>query len=120
MALGENIRKTRKAKGLTQRDLADQIKSDASYINRLETGRVNPSIAVLERIANRLECSLDQLVRGKDTEPEVNIRDKALAERIRLIDALEEKDRNALMHMIDTMLTKKRMRELLNEGAIGG
>lgn len=112
MVLGDNIRKSRKAKGWSQRELAEHTETDTSYINRVETGKINPSIAVLERIAGALERSLDELVRGVE-KTEVEIRDKGLAERVRLIDSLDEEDRHALVHMIDTMLTKKRMRELL-------
>jgi len=118
MSLGENIRKARKGKGLTQRKLAEEVGSDPSYINRLEADKVNPSVAVLERIATALGCSLDSLVRGSE-DPEVHIRDRSLAERIHLLDSLDEEDRSALIHMIDTMLTKKRMRELLDGGVVG-
>lgn len=114
MNLGENLRKIRKSKGLSQRELAERISSDPSYVNRVEIGKLNPSIAVIERIADVLECSLDYLVKGINNQSEIFIHDKALVEKIRLIDSLEEKDRFVLNHMIDTMLTKKRMRELLD------
>ena len=100
--------------------LAQHIDSDASYINRIETGKLNPSVVALERIAGALECPMDQIVRGKDDEPEVHIRDKGLFDRMRLIDSLEESDRNALIHIIDSMLTKKRMRELLDRELLQG
>jgi transcriptional regulator with XRE-family HTH domain len=112
--LGENVKIARKEKGWSQRELAEHIDSDASYINRIETGKINPSIASLERIANVLECSLDQLVKGKNENEEIHIRDKNLSERIRLIDSLEEEDRKAVTHIIDALLTKKKIRELLN------
>ncbi len=113
MTLCDNIRKARKAKGWSQRVLAEKIDSDTSYINRVETGKLNPSIAALTRIADVLEQSLDQLVKNSENDPEVHIRDKSLADRMRLVDALDEDDRNALIHMIDTMLTKQRMKELV-------
>ena len=117
MSLGDNIRRIRKAKGWSQRFLAERIGTDASYINRIKTGKINPSVATIEPIADCLECSIDYLVKGKD-DPEVNISDKNLVERVQLIDTLEEEDRKALMHMIDTMLTKKRMRDLLEGKAV--
>jgi len=113
MSLEDNIRKARKAKGWSQRVLAEKIDSDTSYINRIETGKLNPSIAALTRIADALERTIDQLVKNGDDEHEVHIRDKTLAERMRLIDSLDEDDRNTLIHMIDTMLTKQRMKELI-------
>ena len=120
MTIGERIRKARKAKGWSQRVLTQHIESDASYINRIETGKLNPSVVAVERIAGALDCSLDQKVTGKDDELEVPIRDKGLFDRMRLIDSLEESDRNALVHIIDSMLTKKRMRELLDSKLLKG
>jgi transcriptional regulator with XRE-family HTH domain len=93
--------------------LAEKIDSDTSYINRVETGKLNPSIADRTRIADVLEQSLDQLVKKSENDPEMHIRDKSLADRMRLVDALDEDDRNALIHMIDTMLTKQRLEELV-------
>ncbi len=113
MALGDNIRKTRKTRGWSQRVLAEKIDSDTSYINRIETGKLNPSITALTKIADALEQTLDQLVKNSEGEPEVHIRDKSLFERMRLVDSLDEDDRNVLIHMIDTMLTKQRMKELV-------
>lgn len=113
MTLGDNIREARKAKGWSQWTLAEKIDSDTSYINRIETDKLNPSIAALTRIADALERTLDQLVKNSEAGSEVHIRDKSLSERMRLVDALDEDDRNALIHMIDTMLTKQRMKELI-------
>jgi transcriptional regulator with XRE-family HTH domain len=113
MTLGDNIRDARMEKGWSQRTLAEKIESDTSYINRIETGKLNPSVAALIRIADALERTLDQLVKNDgETEPEIHIRDKSLSERMRLVDSLDEDDRNALIHMIDT-LTKQRMKELI-------
>ena len=44
---------------------------------------------------------------------EVKIRDKNLADRIRLVDTLEEDDRKAIIQVVDSMLTKKKMLDLL-------
>lgn len=90
-----------------------KIDSDTSYINRVETNKLNPSITVLTKIADVLEQTLDQLVKNSENEPEVRIRDKSLSERMRLVDSLDEDDRNVLIYMIDTMLTKQRMKELV-------
>ena len=58
----------------------------------------------MTKIADALERTLDQLVKNSENEAQVRIRDKSLAERMRLVDSLDEDDRNAMIHMIDTML----------------
>ena len=112
--IGENIRIARKEKGFSQRKLAELINSDGSYINRLETKKINPSIASMQRIANALDYSIDHLVNGKPDEAEVNIKDKNLIEQVKLIDSLDEDDKKAVTHIIDALLTKKRIRELID------
>ena len=45
----------------------------------------------------------------------VEIKDKTMAEKLKLIDQLSEKDKTTIIHMIETMLTKKKMMDLLQE-----
>lgn len=62
--------------------------------------------------------STDYLLNDKETSltvtTEVEIKNKSLEQRIRLIDSLDEADQQALIRVIDSMLTKERVRELLN------
>lgn len=43
MDFGENMRKIRKAKGLRQVDIANEMITCQSYISSIETGRVVPT-----------------------------------------------------------------------------
>jgi len=45
------IIRARIAAGLTQKDLAEKIGTRQSNVSRLESGNANPSIAILQRIA---------------------------------------------------------------------
>jgi transcriptional regulator with XRE-family HTH domain len=87
----------------------------------LETGRYQPSLDVLKKLAEALEVSVEHLVSENEQgieKTEVQIRNKPLAERIRLIDSMEEADQQALLRVIDSMLTKQRMRRLLEESPV--
>ncbi len=42
MALAENLKRLKKERGWSQTQLAEQIGSHLSHINRIETGRYNP------------------------------------------------------------------------------
>jgi transcriptional regulator with XRE-family HTH domain len=118
MELGEKIKTLRKQHGLSQEDLAAQVEINPTHLSRLENGRYQPSIEVLRKLAEVLEVSADYLLSGEGEEPaEVQIRNKPLAERVRLIDSLDEADQQALIQVIDSMLTKHRMRQLLDAGA---
>lgn len=51
--LGMYLRDIRKAKGLSLKQVEEEIEVSASYINRLEKGnRQNPSIFVLEKLSS--------------------------------------------------------------------
>lgn len=118
MELGEKIKTLRKRQGLSQEELSERVEINATHLSRLETGKYQPSIDVLKRLADALEVSADYLLSPEDEEPaEVHIANRPLAERIRLIDSLDEADQQALVQVIDSMLTKHRMRELLGGAA---
>ena len=64
IAVGERISSLRKQKGLTQLRLALLCETTQSYISDLEVGRRNPSLVILKRIADALNCSLSDLFAG--------------------------------------------------------
>jgi DNA-binding XRE family transcriptional regulator len=53
--LARNVRQLRLAVGLTQTALAKRSGMNRSYLSRLESGRHNPTLATLERLAKSLE-----------------------------------------------------------------
>lgn len=61
--LGENIRRMRLEKEMTQGDLCDKIGADVAYISNVENGKKNPTLATIERIAKALGVSTDELLK---------------------------------------------------------
>lgn len=66
VTIGDNIRKYRKQKKLTQKELGDIVGISNTYLSDMEIGRTNPSIKTLKKIAKGLEVSYVDLL--KDTE----------------------------------------------------
>ena len=60
---GENVRRLRKSKGLTQEQLAFEAEIDLTYVGGIERGRRNPSLLVMARIADALAVALPDLLR---------------------------------------------------------
>lgn len=62
--VGSNIKKFRESKGLTQVDLVGKIEGeiDTTNISRIESGRTNPTVFTLFRIAVALEVSIKELL----------------------------------------------------------
>ncbi len=69
IALGKRIQEVREQMGMSQVDLASKMigKFDTTNISRIESGRNNPTIFTLYRIALALEISLNELL-DIDTE----------------------------------------------------
>lgn len=56
-----NLRRLRVAQGLAQEVLAVDAEVDRTYISRLERNMENPTVAVLERLADALGVSIMEL-----------------------------------------------------------
>ena len=61
--LGENLRKLRLKKGLSQGDLSKSLGVDRAYISNIENGRMNPTLSTLEKISVALEISSSELLK---------------------------------------------------------
>lgn len=59
ITIGRKIKSRRKAVGITQETIADILDVNASHICNIECGRAHPSLTVLVKIANILQCSVD-------------------------------------------------------------
>lgn len=67
--IGENIKRIRKEKGLTQKQLGDLCNPPMadSAIRRYEIGKANPKIETLMKIAEALNVKLSELVPMNNT-----------------------------------------------------
>jgi transcriptional regulator with XRE-family HTH domain len=72
----------RKAKGLTQAQLAEQMEIEKETVSRIETGHIAPTLARLAQIAKLLDCEISDLL--KISTPDVS--DQALALMNRMED----------------------------------
>ncbi|WP_328187326.1 helix-turn-helix domain-containing protein [Marinobacter sp. OP 3.4] len=58
MSLGQALRQFRKHKGLTLAELAEKTGSHVGNLSRIERDMANPSLDLLYRITQALECSM--------------------------------------------------------------
>lgn len=57
-ALGKQVARLRKEKGLTQAELSALINKDFQSISRIESGKINPSAFLILQLANALEVEV--------------------------------------------------------------
>ncbi len=60
--LGDRIRALRKERKLTQAQLAYSINKDQQAIQRLESGKINPTFEFLFQVSEGLEMTLSDLL----------------------------------------------------------
>lgn len=61
-SLGQNIRRIRKEKSISQESLAHICEIDRSYLGRIERGEVNLTVCKLYEIAKALEVNVKELL----------------------------------------------------------
>lgn len=59
--MGNNMKLIREQKQLTQKELADKLNVSRSWLEKVENGKVEPSLKLALRIAAVLGCSIEDI-----------------------------------------------------------
>ena len=91
------VREIRRARHLSQRQLAGRMQVPRTYISKIENGKAIPTLGSLERLAHALEVDVCQLVRDtrsrRDEEVATILADPFLAEIATLLPHLDSLQR---------------------------
>lgn len=102
MNIGERLNRLRKEKGWSQNDLAKMVGTSGPIIGRYERGEMVPSVEVAKKLADAFDTTLDYLV--DETGRQVEIKDKAMLNRIVEIECLDQEDKTTVLRVIDSLL----------------
>ncbi len=91
----DNLKKYRKIKGYTQRELSDYLNYHSTAIANYESGRNEPCIDDLITLARLLDVTIDELV-GMELSAEEMI-------LLSVFKKLEKKDRQIITYLIDKL-----------------
>lgn len=69
---GQRLRELRTARNLTQGELAERCGSNHPFISNLERGVKVPSLTMILRLAEALECQPSDLIKVFDQGPRVS------------------------------------------------
>lgn len=104
----------RKARGLTQQDLADLLDVQPRLVGRWEQGQGKPQFDYLLKLSDVLEVSLDQLLRGEGVGlPTPDIRNRKLKELCQRVDQLKSEDQAVICHFLDLAVRHDQLRQLV-------
>ena len=94
------VREIRKARHLSQRQLASRMQVPRTYISKIENGKAIPTLGSLERLADALEVDVSQLVRDarsrREDEVASILADPFLAEIATLLPHMDNLQRTLL------------------------
>lgn len=114
---GKNLAKLRKARQLTQLELADLLDIQQRLVGRWEQGQGKPQFDYIIKLADVLEVSLDQLLRGTDgpQQASFDIKNKKLKELCKQVDQLKSDDQELVCHFLDMAVKQDKVKQLLSK-----
>lgn len=111
--LNTTLKQVREAKGLSQKELAGLIDMAQAQYSRIESGKTDPSFSVVVRISQALGLNLSELFQADEIFSETNSYDKTLMEKLRLLDSLDEVEKKSIYNLIDSLISKKKLKDNL-------
>jgi transcriptional regulator with XRE-family HTH domain len=105
---GERLKKLRKQRQWTQKEMAAKVDVEFSQFNKYECGLYVPPAEKLVLLAELLDTTVDYLLTGnnEDASPLHSIR---LLERFRALEKFEADDQETVIKLIDAMIVKKQV-----------
>ncbi|MEQ1561361.1 MAG: helix-turn-helix transcriptional regulator [Nitrospira sp.] len=61
--LGENLKKIRTKKNITQTELVKTLGVDKSFVSNIENGKTNPTLSTITNLAQTLGVSTNELLK---------------------------------------------------------
>lgn len=115
IAFGKNLAKLRKARQLTQLELANLLEIQPRMIGRWEQEVAKPQFNYIIKLANVLEVSIDLLIKG-DEIPEqgsFEIKNKKLKELCKQVDQLKHDDQEIICHFLNMAIRQDKMEKIV-------
>ena len=61
--LGQNLKRIRTKKGISQGDIARTLEVNKSYVSNVENGKANPTLATIAKLARAIGASVGELMK---------------------------------------------------------
>jgi len=112
MHISDNIKRIRKLKNLSQKRVALDIGVAQGQYSIIESGKTTPTIPTLNKIADVLEVRITEFFKDpNENEDDINL---SILEKVKLIDQLDDDEKNNLLGIIDMAISKKKLKDNLS------
>ncbi len=114
MSFGDNLKKIRADKDISQGDLAKMIDVHATHISRYERNLTSPTIDVAKKIADALEVSTDSLIYGSNEQIVNNkLNDEELLQLFNKVQQLSDENITSVKAMLKAFVFQKDIQKQL-------
>jgi transcriptional regulator with XRE-family HTH domain len=112
---GKNLVKLRKLRQLTQAQLADILDIQPRLVGRWEQGQGKPQFDHIVKLADALEVTIDQLLRGDSgiTNTTFEIKNRKLKELCKKVDQLSTEDQQVICHFLDMAVRQDHLKQVM-------
>ncbi len=115
MSFGDNLKKIRAEKDISQGDLAKMIDVHATHISRYERNLTSPTIEVAKKIADALEVSTDTLIYGSNEQIITSkLNDTELLQLFNKVQVLNKEDITSIKAMLKAFVFQKDIQKQLS------
>ncbi|MAA87936.1 MAG: hypothetical protein CME39_09815 [Haliea sp.] len=111
MSLGDNLRRLRMDKGLTQGDLSNESGVGLGQISKLERNKADPTLSTIYKLMGALDCSADRLLMDKEKAGLSGI----LKEQFERVSGLPKRDQELLIEIMDKFCIANGLKTMLDE-----
>jgi len=110
----QRLKEIRESRGLTQISLAELVDVSPRVYNRWERGNAVPRLDFLVRLADILQVTLDELTGREDLENvEFRVHNPKLHRLYRQVDKLSEEDQGALVVLLDSLIKRSQVSQVM-------
>lgn len=102
----QRLIRIRKAKNISQKELADLIGVSPRVMAYYETETERPPATKLVQLAKALKVSLDELMGIKSFTHEELVKNKKILKKMKELDQLPPQDQKAVFRFIDALMAK--------------
>lgn len=112
LQVARTVREIRRARGLSQRQLAARMRVPRTYISKIENAKAMPTLSSLDRLANALEVNICALLRDARVRREEEVRsvldDPFLAEIAPMVARMDSLQRSMFLNHVRDMAMGRR------------
>jgi len=108
VAIGKRVQVARRARNMTQNELAEALNVTTPFLSRVERGKQAMNILTLKQICDILDVSADRILRNNSKES-LGLTDSELAA---MLADCSSGEREALLKLMQTMKATLRLRQI--------